>query len=80
MEILWIRIHLSTKSIDGLVEELYYYFESLQVLYVLRHPKDVFTSSFHYFGMASFLVNPGTVGQFMEKFLKGESMEHLYKS
>ncbi|XP_062382291.1 sulfotransferase 2B1-like isoform X2 [Sardina pilchardus] len=45
-----------------------------RVLYVLRHPKDVFTSSFHYHKMASFLVNPGTVDEFMEKFLTGKVM------
>ncbi|XP_041938829.1 sulfotransferase family 2, cytosolic sulfotransferase 2 [Alosa sapidissima] len=45
-----------------------------KVLYVLRNPKDIFTSSFHYYGMASFLVNPGTVDEFMEKFLNGKVM------
>lgn len=45
-----------------------------KVLYVIRHPKDVFTSSYHYHGMASFLVNPGTVEEFMEKFLNGKVM------
>ncbi|KAL2077998.1 hypothetical protein ACEWY4_025683 [Coilia grayii] len=45
-----------------------------KVLYVLRNPKDVFTSSFHYYGMASFLVNPGTVDEFLEKFLDGKIM------
>lgn len=46
---------------------------ALQVLYVMRNPKDVFTSSFHYYGMASYLVNPGTQDEFMEKFLDGNS-------
>ncbi|XP_065113743.2 sulfotransferase 2B1-like [Paramisgurnus dabryanus] len=45
-----------------------------RVLYVLRDPKDVFTSSFHYYGMASYLVNPGTQDEFMEKFLDGKIM------
>ncbi|XP_062381984.1 sulfotransferase 2B1-like [Sardina pilchardus] len=45
-----------------------------KVLYVLRNPKDVFTSSFYYHGMALFLVNPGTVDEFMEKFLNGKVM------
>ncbi|XP_012670019.1 sulfotransferase family 2, cytosolic sulfotransferase 2 [Clupea harengus] len=45
-----------------------------KVLYVLRHPKDVFTSSFHYYGMASFLVNPGTVDEFLDTFLNGKVM------
>ncbi|XP_059386311.1 sulfotransferase 2B1-like [Carassius carassius] len=43
-----------------------------RVLYVLRNPKDVFTSSYHYYGMASYLVNPGTQDEFMEKFLDGK--------
>ncbi|XP_052468243.1 sulfotransferase 2B1-like [Carassius gibelio] len=45
-----------------------------RVLYVLRNPKDVFTSSYHYYGMASYLVNPGTQDEFMEKFLDGNVM------
>ncbi|XP_077101935.1 sulfotransferase 2B1-like [Siphateles boraxobius] len=45
-----------------------------RVLYVMRNPKDVFTSSYHYYGMASYLVNPGTQDEFMEKFLDGDIM------
>ncbi|XP_016383638.1 sulfotransferase family 2, cytosolic sulfotransferase 2 [Sinocyclocheilus rhinocerous] len=45
-----------------------------RVLYVMRNPKDVFTSSYHYYGMASYLVNPGTPDEFMEKFLDGKIM------
>uniref|UniRef100_A0A8C2FNH1 Sulfotransferase n=1 Tax=Cyprinus carpio TaxID=7962 RepID=A0A8C2FNH1_CYPCA len=47
----------------------------LQVLYVMRNPKDVFTSSYHYYGMASYLVKPGTQDEFMEKFLDGNGMD-----
>uniref|UniRef100_A0A8C2CP73 Sulfotransferase n=1 Tax=Cyprinus carpio TaxID=7962 RepID=A0A8C2CP73_CYPCA len=46
-----------------------------RVLYVMRNPKDVFTSSYHYYGMASYLVKPGTPDEFMEKFLDGKSMD-----
>ncbi|XP_060795616.1 sulfotransferase 2B1-like [Neoarius graeffei] len=45
-----------------------------KVVYVIRNPKDVFTSSFYYYGMASYLVNPGTVDEFLEEFLKGKIM------
>ncbi|XP_036405605.1 sulfotransferase 2B1-like [Megalops cyprinoides] len=45
-----------------------------KVIYVMRNPKDVFTSSFHFCGMASFLVKPGTVDEFLEKFLSGKVM------
>ncbi|XP_062381983.1 sulfotransferase 2B1-like isoform X3 [Sardina pilchardus] len=45
-----------------------------KVLCVLRNPKDVFVSSFYYYGMASFLVNPGTVDEFMEKFINGKEL------
>ncbi|XP_072229494.1 sulfotransferase 2B1-like isoform X1 [Leuresthes tenuis] len=45
-----------------------------KVIYVMRNPKDVFTSSFHYHGMASFLVSPGTKGEFLRKFLDGQVM------
>uniref|UniRef100_A0A8C2GVJ0 Sulfotransferase n=1 Tax=Cyprinus carpio TaxID=7962 RepID=A0A8C2GVJ0_CYPCA len=42
-----------------------------RVLYLMRNPKDVFTSSYYYYGMASYLVKPGTQDEFMEKFLDG---------
>ncbi|XP_061912309.1 sulfotransferase 2B1-like isoform X1 [Entelurus aequoreus] len=45
-----------------------------KVIYVMRNPKDVFTSTFHYHGMASFLVDPGPQSEFLHKFLKGEVM------
>ncbi|XP_044034963.1 sulfotransferase family 2, cytosolic sulfotransferase 2 [Siniperca chuatsi] len=45
-----------------------------KVIYVMRNPKDVFTSSFHYYGMASFLVNPGPQSEFLRKFLHGKVM------
>ncbi|XP_071400266.1 sulfotransferase 2B1-like [Centroberyx affinis] len=43
-----------------------------KVIYVMRNPRDVFTSSFHYYGMASYLVNPGTQNEFLHKFLDGK--------
>ncbi|KAG8008942.1 Sulfotransferase family cytosolic 2B member 1 [Nibea albiflora] len=43
-----------------------------KVIYVMRNPKDVFTSSFHYYGMTSFLVNPGPQSEFLHKFLDGK--------
>ncbi|XP_041819067.1 sulfotransferase 2B1-like [Chelmon rostratus] len=43
-----------------------------KVIYVTRNPKDVFTSSFHYYGMASYLVNPGPQREFLHKFLEGK--------
>ncbi|CDR08086.1 unnamed protein product [Oncorhynchus mykiss] len=45
-----------------------------KVIYVMRNPKDVFTSSYHYYGMASFLVQPGTQDQFLQKFLNGKGL------
>lgn len=44
---------------------------SMQVIYVMRNPKDVFTSSFHYYGMTSFVVQPGSQSEFLQKFLEG---------
>ncbi|XP_023254908.1 bile salt sulfotransferase-like, partial [Seriola lalandi dorsalis] len=43
-----------------------------KVIYVMRNPKDVFTSSFHYYGMSSFLVDPGPQSDFLHKFLDGK--------
>ncbi|XP_049420254.1 sulfotransferase 2B1-like isoform X8 [Epinephelus fuscoguttatus] len=45
-----------------------------KVIYVMRNPKDVFTSLFHYHGMASFLSNTGTQNEFLHKFLDGKVM------
>ncbi|KAK2820964.1 hypothetical protein Q5P01_023923 [Channa striata] len=45
-----------------------------KVINVMRNPKDVFTSSFHYYGIASFLVQPGPQREFLEKFLNGKVM------
>ncbi|KAM4623711.1 sulfotransferase 2B1-like [Polymixia lowei] len=45
-----------------------------KVIYVMRNPRDVFTSSFHYYGMASYLVKPGTQNEFLHKFLDGKVM------
>ncbi|XP_069011468.1 sulfotransferase 2B1-like [Embiotoca jacksoni] len=43
-----------------------------KVIYVMRNPKDVFTSSFHYHSIASFLVQPGPQSDFLHKFLDGK--------
>lgn len=45
---------------------------SMQVIYVMRNPKDVFTSAFHYYGMTSFVVQPGSQSEFLQKFLDGK--------
>ncbi|CAJ1080424.1 sulfotransferase 2B1-like [Xyrichtys novacula] len=45
-----------------------------KVIYVMRNPKDVFTSAFHYFGTTSFLVKPGPQSEFLHKFLDGQVM------
>ncbi|XP_038565671.1 sulfotransferase 2B1-like [Micropterus salmoides] len=43
-----------------------------KVIYVMRNPKDVFTSSFHYYGITNFLVHPGPQSDFLHKFLDGD--------
>ncbi|XP_017265276.1 sulfotransferase 2B1-like [Kryptolebias marmoratus] len=42
-----------------------------KVIYVLRNPKDVLVSSYYFHHMAVFLEDPGTLDEFIEKFLKG---------
>ncbi|XP_028281407.1 sulfotransferase family cytosolic 2B member 1-like isoform X1 [Parambassis ranga] len=42
-----------------------------KVINVLRNPKDVLVSSYYFHQMASFLEDPGTFEEFMEKFLDG---------
>ncbi|XP_023819616.1 sulfotransferase family cytosolic 2B member 1 isoform X2 [Oryzias latipes] len=42
-----------------------------KVIYVMRNPKDVAVSSFYFHQMASFLEDPGTFDEFLDKFLEG---------
>ncbi|XP_063054320.1 sulfotransferase 2B1-like [Engraulis encrasicolus] len=43
-----------------------------KVIYVARNPKDVMVSSYFFHQMASFLDDPGTFDEFMDKFLAGQ--------
>uniref|UniRef100_A0A8C5A6B6 Sulfotransferase n=1 Tax=Gadus morhua TaxID=8049 RepID=A0A8C5A6B6_GADMO len=43
-----------------------------RVIYVMRNPRDVFTSYLHFSRMASYLVSPGTQTEFLNKFLDGK--------
>lgn len=45
---------------------------SLQVIYVMRNPKNVFTFYFHFSEMASFHVKPGSSSEILHKFLDGK--------
>ncbi|TRY59430.1 hypothetical protein DNTS_001144 [Danionella cerebrum] len=42
-----------------------------KVIYITRNPKDVAVSSFYFHKMASFLDDPGTFEEFIDKFLAG---------
>uniref|UniRef100_A0A3P9LCR3 Sulfotransferase n=1 Tax=Oryzias latipes TaxID=8090 RepID=A0A3P9LCR3_ORYLA len=42
-----------------------------KVIYVMRNPKDVAVSSFYFHQMATFLEDPGTFDEFLDKFLEG---------
>ncbi|XP_062394668.1 sulfotransferase 2B1-like isoform X2 [Sardina pilchardus] len=43
-----------------------------KVIYVARNPKDVMVSSFFFHQMATFLDDPGTFEEFIDKFLAGQ--------
>ncbi|RXN00806.1 Sulfotransferase family cytosolic 2B member 1 [Acipenser ruthenus] len=43
-----------------------------KMVYVMRNPKDVFTSYYHYCRMAAYLVDPGTCDELLMKFLNGK--------
>ncbi|XP_030638017.1 sulfotransferase 2B1-like [Chanos chanos] len=43
-----------------------------KVIYVTRNPKDVVVSSFYFHQMASFLDDPGSFDEFVDKFLAGQ--------
>ncbi|XP_077432844.1 sulfotransferase family 2, cytosolic sulfotransferase 3 isoform X2 [Vanacampus margaritifer] len=45
-----------------------------KVIYVMRNPKDVIVSSYYFHQMATFLEDPGTWDQFIDKFLEGRVM------
>ncbi|KAG7236451.1 hypothetical protein INR49_000929 [Caranx melampygus] len=49
-----------------------------KVIYLMRNPRDVFTSSFHYHRMSSFLVNPGPQSEFLHKFFDGKGWTHIH--
>lgn len=49
-----------------------FYKSKAKVIYVARNPKDVIVSSYHFHKMASFLEDPGTFDDFVNKFLSGE--------
>ncbi|XP_039596295.1 sulfotransferase 2B1-like isoform X2 [Polypterus senegalus] len=51
-----------------------FYNSKAKVIYVLRNPKDIYTSSYFYYQMATFLVDPGTPDEFLMKFLDGKVM------
>ncbi|XP_054638704.1 sulfotransferase family 2, cytosolic sulfotransferase 3 isoform X2 [Dunckerocampus dactyliophorus] len=42
-----------------------------KVIYVMRNPKDVMVSSYYFHQMATFLEDPGTLDEFIDKFLQG---------
>ncbi|XP_072250815.1 sulfotransferase 2B1-like isoform X2 [Leuresthes tenuis] len=42
-----------------------------KVIYVMRNPKDVLVSSYYFHQMATFLEDPGTFDEFLDKFLEG---------
>ncbi|XP_030237283.1 sulfotransferase family cytosolic 2B member 1 [Gadus morhua] len=45
-----------------------------RVIYVMRNPKDVFTSYSHFSRMTSYLVSPVTQTEFLHKFLDGKAI------
>ncbi|XP_041964398.1 sulfotransferase 2B1-like [Alosa sapidissima] len=49
-----------------------FYSSKAKVIYVARNPKDVMVSSFYFHQMASFLDDPGTFEEFIDKFLEGK--------
>ncbi|XP_061919503.1 sulfotransferase 2B1-like [Entelurus aequoreus] len=44
---------------------------SAKVIYVMRNPKDIIVSSYYFHQMATFLEDPGTLDEFIDKFLQG---------
>ncbi|XP_019938741.1 sulfotransferase 2B1-like [Paralichthys olivaceus] len=43
-----------------------------KVIYIMRNPKDVFTSYSHYSEAATYMVDPGPQTEFLQKFLEGK--------
>ncbi|XP_072515379.1 sulfotransferase 2B1-like [Salminus brasiliensis] len=49
-----------------------FYSSKAKVIYIARNPKDIVVSSFFFHQMASFLDDPGTFEEFLDKFLAGQ--------
>ncbi|XP_068161581.1 sulfotransferase 2B1-like [Antennarius striatus] len=47
-----------------------------KVIYVKRNPKDVMISAFHYFGKIPHYKDPGTLTEFLHKFLDGSKLPY----
>ncbi|XP_068161647.1 sulfotransferase 2B1-like [Antennarius striatus] len=47
-----------------------------KAIYVMRNPKDVMISAFHYFGKRPIYADPGTLTEFLHKFLDGSKMPY----
>ncbi|XP_071398893.1 sulfotransferase 2B1-like [Centroberyx affinis] len=43
-----------------------------KVIHVVRNPRDVFTSSYHFCDTANFLVKTASTGEYLDKFLNGQ--------
>ncbi|XP_056299934.1 sulfotransferase family 2, cytosolic sulfotransferase 3 isoform X2 [Pseudoliparis swirei] len=69
------------KSPRGMVTHLPYHLmppsfhaSKAKVIYVMRDPKDVAVSSYHFHKMAQFLETPATLDEFIGRFLQGKVM------